>query len=141
MALLTRLSRASPLSLSSEERCSGAFVLFLALCWTLSSMCLSLLYWGAKNQTKCLRGSITSAWERGRITFHALLPELLLMQPRTPPSVLLVARAHCWLTVDLVRTGTSQAFSANLLPSGAAGACAGAWGCPSKGAGLHASPC
>ena len=49
----------------------------------------------------------------------SLLAKLLLMQPRTP-LVFLVARAHCWLMINLVPTRASRAFPAKLLSSRAA---------------------
>ena len=69
--LFTRLNSPSLLSLSSEERCSSASDIFMALCWTLSRTCISLLYRAAQNRTQCPRCGITSAKQRGRITTSA----------------------------------------------------------------------
>ncbi|KAK4814559.1 hypothetical protein QYF61_023758 [Mycteria americana] len=43
--LFSRLNRPSSPSLSSWERCSGPLNVFEALCWTLSTLSMSLLYW------------------------------------------------------------------------------------------------
>lgn len=43
------------LSLSSCERCSKPLTTFMALCWTCSSISLSLWYWGAQNWTWGMR--------------------------------------------------------------------------------------
>jgi len=40
--LFSRFNSPSSLSLSLSERCSSALIIFVALCWTLSSMSLSL---------------------------------------------------------------------------------------------------
>ena len=136
--LVPRLNSPSSLSLSSEERCCSALMIFTAVCWALSSTCLSLCFWGTQKRARCSGCGITSAKWRGRLTF---LTSVLLTQPRTR-LVFLVARARCWLPVSLVPTGTCRASSAKLLSSQAAqpAGCAGAWACPSPGAGLCASP-
>lgn len=52
-----------------------------------------------------------------------------------------VARAHCWLMVNLVCNRTSRSFSAKLLPSWWLPGGIGAWDCSSPAAGLGTSPC
>lgn len=47
--LFSRLNSLSSLSLSSCERCSSPFIIFAALYWSLSTVSMSLLYWGAQN--------------------------------------------------------------------------------------------
>ena len=50
--LFSRLNSLSSFSLSSQESCSCPFVSLVARRWTLSSMSMSLLYWGAQNWTQ-----------------------------------------------------------------------------------------
>ena len=59
--LFSRLNSSSSLSLSSYQRCSSPFIIFPALHCTLSSMSMSLLYWGAWNWTQHSRCGLTSA--------------------------------------------------------------------------------
>lgn len=58
--LLWLNSPSSP-SLSSHLRCSSLWITFMALGSTLSSVSMSLLYWGAKNWTQDSRCGLTSA--------------------------------------------------------------------------------
>lgn len=53
--LLSRLNCPNSLCLSSEKRCFSPFIIFLALCWTVSSISMSLLYWRAQHWTLILR--------------------------------------------------------------------------------------
>lgn len=66
----------------------------MALCWTLSKMSTSLLYWGIQNWMQYSRCGLTSAEEMKR-TFSLYLLEILgLMQPKIPFNFL-AARVHC----------------------------------------------
>lgn len=44
----------------------------MALGWTLSSLSMCISYWGAQHWTQCSRHGLTSAGQRGRITFLPL---------------------------------------------------------------------
>ena len=50
--LFSRWNRPSSLSLSLYEKCSSLLIIFVALCWSCSSMSVSLLHWGAQNWTE-----------------------------------------------------------------------------------------
>ena len=93
--LFSRLNSPSSLSPSSLERCSSPFPIAVALHWTLSSLSLSLLSWGAQHRTQPSRGGLTSAEQRGRISSLDLLATLLLVQPRTPLAFF-AASASTW---------------------------------------------
>ena len=82
----SRLNNPSSLSLSSWDRCSSPFITSVAHRWTLSSMSMSLLCWGAQNRTQHSRCNLTSAEQKGRLTSLLLLAIFPLVQPRC-----------CWL--------------------------------------------
>lgn len=87
----------------------------------------SHLYCGAREWTQYSK-SFTSAEERGKMSYFDLLATFFLMQHR----ILLVfsaSRAPCCLMVNLESTRTPRCFSAKLLSSWSAPACAAAWGC------------
>lgn len=96
----SRLNIPSSLGLSSQERCFSLFVIIVALHWTLSSMPVSLLTWVAQKQTLDSRYSLTSAEQRGRITFLSMQPTLLPFQP----NILLF-----FFAADLVQNSLSYA--------------------------------
>ena len=123
--LFSRLNSPRSLSLSLRNRCSSTFIMLMALCWRLYGISLSFLYWGGQKYPQHSRCGLTSAEQRGRITSLDLMATLPLMQPRIPLAFL-VARAHCWLTLNLVSTKSPSSFSTKLLPSWSA---ASIWGC------------
>ncbi|KAK4826848.1 hypothetical protein QYF61_011716 [Mycteria americana] len=82
----SRLNGPSSFSPSSYVRCYKPLIIFVALCWTLSSMSMSHLYWGAQHWTQHSR-CLTSAEQRGRITSLHLLEMLCRVQPQTPISL------------------------------------------------------
>jgi len=94
---------------------SSPLIIFVASYWTLSSMPVSLLYWGAQNWTQCSRCGPTSAEQRRRITSLNPLAMFCLMQSRIP-FAFFVARARCWLMFILVSTRIPRSFSVKLLP-------------------------
>ena len=47
--LFSRLKSQCALSLSSYESCFEPLITFVALCWSYSSMLMSLLHWGAQH--------------------------------------------------------------------------------------------
>lgn len=59
--LFSILNSPSSCSLSSQEKCSSPFITFVAVCWTFSSMLMSLLYWGAQCWTQHSRCNL---WQR-----------------------------------------------------------------------------
>ena len=59
--LFCRLNKPSSLSLSSQERCFGPLIIFVALRWTLSSSYSSFLNWGAQKWTQYSRWVLTRA--------------------------------------------------------------------------------
>lgn len=50
--LFSRLSSPSSFSLSSYDKHSSLFIFFVALCWTCTTLSMSLLYWGVQNWTQ-----------------------------------------------------------------------------------------
>jgi len=119
--LCCRLNSPSSLSLSSQERCCSPFIISVARFWTLSSMSMSLLCWGAQNWTQRSRCNLTSAEQKGRLTSLLLMAMFPLVQPRYCwLFCFLATRAHCLLMVNLVSTRTPRSFSAKLLCSWAA---------------------
>lgn len=58
-------------------------IVFVTHYWALSSRSMFLMYWEARNWTEHSRFGLTSAVEKGTITFLILLAALLLMKPRT----------------------------------------------------------
>lgn len=111
--VFSRLSPSSP-SLSSYERCSNPLFTLVALCWALYITLMPALYWGAQNWVQYCRCDLTGYERRGRITSLDLWTMLLLMQPRMKPTFS-ATRAHCWLMVSALTTGTPRAFSAEPL--------------------------
>ena len=75
--LLSRLNSPSSLSLSSQERCSIPWIIFVALLWMCPNSSMSLLYWGPHIWTQYCRWGHTSTEQRGRINSLALLATLL----------------------------------------------------------------
>ena len=61
LILFSRLNSPSSLSLSSYQRCSSPFVLFLDFHWTLCSISMSLLYWWDQNRTQHSSCGLTRA--------------------------------------------------------------------------------
>ncbi|XP_052661921.1 tetratricopeptide repeat protein 7A isoform X4 [Harpia harpyja] len=59
--LFYRLNSPSSLSFSLFDRCSSPLMISAALCWTLSSMFMSSLYWGSQNWTQYTRCGLTTA--------------------------------------------------------------------------------
>lgn len=62
-----RLAQAASLSLSSYDRCSGPFIIFVALHCTCSGSAMSLLSWGAQDHTqhsKCRGESVKAVYRR-----------------------------------------------------------------------------
>lgn len=55
----------------SHVRCSSPLITFVALCWTLSTMSISLFCWGGQNWTQQSRHGLTCAEQRGRISWPA----------------------------------------------------------------------
>lgn len=70
--LLSFFTLNSPSSFS-YERLSSPLTLILALCWTHSSVSMSLLYWRAQDWIEHCRWDLTSAEERRRVTSLDLL--------------------------------------------------------------------
>ena len=50
--LFSRLNKTLSCSLYSYVRCSSPLIIFMPLCWTCSSISMSLLYWGAQGCTQ-----------------------------------------------------------------------------------------
>jgi len=72
--LVPRLNSPSSLSLSSEERCSSALMILTAICWALSSTCMSLLLGNPE------AGAVLQLWHHQcQVEGKAHLPHL------TPP--------------------------------------------------------
>jgi len=92
--LFLKLNSPRALSLPSFRRCSNPFIIFVALCWTLSRRSLSPLNCGAQNWTQCSRCGLKGAQQRGRITSLALLATLFLMHSGIPLPFL-ASKAHC----------------------------------------------
>lgn len=67
-------SGSSSLSFSLCEWCSSPLIIFITLCWTCSSIAMSLSYWRAQNRT---RHSLTRTEYMGIITPLDLLAVLL----------------------------------------------------------------
>lgn len=61
--LFPRLNSHSFLSLSSSLRCSRFLIIFLALCWTLSSKSVFCFYWKIRNWTQHTRCGLTRSEE------------------------------------------------------------------------------
>jgi len=59
--LLPRVKNTDSLSLSPFERCSNPLIILVALHWTLSSMSISFLDWGAKNWTQYSKCCLSNA--------------------------------------------------------------------------------
>lgn len=112
--LFSRLSRPSSLSLSSQQRCSSHFSIFVALCWTPSSMPRSLSSWRAELDPG-LQMWPHPALSRGEVSLSLhLLPKFCSMKPRIPQAFY-VTRARCWPTFSMV---PPRPISAELLPAG-----------------------
>lgn len=103
--LFSRLNSSSSLSLSSCIRCSINLIPFVVFCCTYSTMSTSIFsfFMGSPERIPALQVSLTSAEQRGRITFLDLLAMFCLMQSR-----LLVAfiatRAHYRFMVNMLST-------------------------------------
>ena len=106
--LFSRLNRT--LCLPLYWRCSRPFIIFVALCCTLSRRSLSSLNWGAQNWTQCSRCGLTQAEHTGRITFLTLLAMLCAMHPRVPLALLILL-----LMANLLVTRTPRSFFALLI--------------------------
>lgn len=52
MGAFFRMKSPSSFSFSSQERCFNLFNNFVAICWTISALSMSLFYWGAQNWTQ-----------------------------------------------------------------------------------------
>lgn len=121
--LLSSLNSSSSLSCSIHVRCSNPSVIFMAFCWTLSSVPLSLPCWGALNWTQHSRCASLHLMARSSqwSSVGCQLPLLqgciagscLTWHPPGPPSPFL---PHC--------------FPGCWLP-----ARCGAWGCSLSGQG------
>lgn len=107
------------------------------LCWNLSSIPMSVLYWRAQNWTQYFRYGFTNPHERGRITSLYLLAVLVLMQPRILLSFF-AARAHCWLMFNLILglLGPLGPFPQSCFPVRMPPACSGAQHCSSQDVGM-----
>lgn len=80
--LYSRLKNISSFSLSLQNRCFNLLIIFMVFQWTLSSMFMPLLYWGAQNWTYHSKCGITSSEQREKILSLDLLAVLCLMQHR-----------------------------------------------------------
>lgn len=98
------------------EKWSRPLIIFVALCWALSRMSMSLLYCRAQNWTQDSTCGLISAEEGVRITSPDLLAVLCLMQCRMP-FALSTTRERCWLMVNMVSTSSAPvpSLSADLL--------------------------
>lgn len=85
--LCFRLESPSSLSLPTYMRWSSPFIILMALCWALSSMCIPLFYWGRQIQAHGSRCVLTSGKERGRITCRAYTQAIfqVILLSRTEP--------------------------------------------------------
>lgn len=88
---------------------------YLALCQTLSSISMSLLYWGAEKWTEHSRCSFISAEQKGRITFLNLQVIIYGSPGYHQPSLWqghTAASCSSWCSAR-----TPRSFSAELLSS------------------------
>lgn len=95
--LCFRLESPSLLSLPTYMRWSSPFIILMALCWALSSMCIPLFYWGRQIQAHGSRCVLTSGKERGRITCRAYTQaifQVILLNPG------LKYATSCWPSTD-----------------------------------------
>jgi len=130
--LFSRLNSPSSLSVSSQERRSSPFIIFVALRWTLSSLCSA----GEPRTGHSPPGVASPALSRG--DGSPLRPAgNTLTQPGIPFAGTAAARARCWLVFDLV--GPPSPSLQSCFPAGRSPACAGTWSCSSPGAGLGTS--
>lgn len=106
----SRLNNPSSFSLYLYARCSSFLIVFIALHWTHSSKCLSLLHWEAR-PGPARQVCLTRAEWRGRTT--SLLVMLCLIQPRRLLAVFAVT-ARCWVTFNLLSTRTPKSFPVKL---------------------------
>lgn len=72
------------LCLSSYGGCSRSFIIFVALCWTLSRSSLFFLNWGTQNWAKHSRCDLSKAEQKKRIASLNLLSTPFLVHPRIP---------------------------------------------------------
>lgn len=71
--LSSRLDIPSSFSLCPYERCSNPWVIFPALCWTVSNMSLSPLYWKAQHWT--LHSRQFQSWVLFSVGIHVMRTE------------------------------------------------------------------
>ena len=118
------------LSLSSQERYSSLFIIFVALCRALSSLfyCAHLfpLYWCAQNCVQCsvqCRPLVWSHqyWVEGK--HHLPQPAANTLANLVQDMVSFLR----WLVFNLVFPRTVRSFSAELFSSWVPPACPGAW--------------
>lgn len=98
------------LSWSSWDMHSSTFISFVTILWTHTKTFTPVLNCGAQNSTQ------SSSWSHTNAAYGGIIPSfdhmfmLCLMHPRTQLA-LLVARAHCWLTLSLLSTSTAKSLS------------------------------
>jgi len=118
--------RLSQLSLSSQDKCSSLFTIFMTLHWIISSMNMSFLYWAAQNWTKYSRCILISKYwvvENNHLSWPAgdTLPNAAKNTIN-----LLSSKDKCWHTHSVSCSpgflGPFLLYSSWVAPS-----CIGAW--------------
>lgn len=132
----------SSLSLSTQERCSSASVICVALHDKLSNIYSFLLYWGAQNCTQCCRCGLPSDEQREGKEHLPQPADNTLPNTKSPRRVLGCSGCHMQLTgwVEGFRGCLLLQLTRNLAPGGMAAGehpLGRAWGQPASLLILH----